>query len=53
MHASSVAGSNHGDDVEENGQGLQDITAGDEDFIHDWSLSPPPTVNFELCYATG
>jgi hypothetical protein len=49
MHSSSVAGSDHGD-VEDNGQGLQDTMAGDEDFISNWSLSPPPTVNSELHY---
>jgi hypothetical protein len=50
MHSSSVAGSDHGDDVEDNGQGLQDTMPGDEDFISNWSLSPPPTVKSELHY---
>jgi len=41
MPPSSVAGSDHGDDVGKNGGGLQDTTAIDKDFISNWSPLPP------------
>ena len=45
MPSLSVAGSDHGDDVRENGEGLLDTAAVDEDVISNWSPSPPPMVS--------
>ena len=48
-----MAGSNHGDDVKDDGGGLkvsQDAISRDEDFVSDWSLSPPLMVNSKLYY---
>jgi hypothetical protein len=56
MHSSSVAGSNHGDGIDDSEQGLQatDLAtkADNEDLISNWSLSPshPPMVNFLLYF---
>jgi hypothetical protein len=53
MPSSSVAGSDHSNDVRENGEGLQDMTVVDGDIISNWSPSPPPTVSFQFLFCKG
>jgi hypothetical protein len=49
MHSSSVAGSDHGNDAEDNGEELQATDLADnEDLISNWSLSPSPPPAVEL-----
>ena len=53
MPSPSVARSEHGNDVGENGEGLQDMTAVDGDIISNWSPSPPPMVSFQFLFCKG